>query len=636
MLILNLLCRMLNLFYSRLSLTRRSSIIPEKIITIQSEEDLKNITEGIGRYEYSRGVEGKVIVDLTSLRGIEEKDDKLRILAGTLWKEVIGFKPELFGNLNFSVGGSVEYGDAGFGFNEFRFIKDRVEVEAYLNGEKYTGRYKGGIIYAVLVKKENKELIVKSLTSQEFDVIYYKLKSWFSSGIPPFRDITLVWRDGKFELSATYPKLREELLKKFITDLSDGKIIYEDLSFPHKYRYFGTTTIDNLYKIKDQITNSIEAYLRISFNKVYFSIYSNTSLIFPPDVELSNFSDTSGENNLNGCIMCGKCVDVCPYVEYTKSKIYSPLGFYVLQSLGSSVQINCHMCGKCVDVCPANLDIISDISKSAVYDINNVRTENKLKELKSEKVILITPISSRFEERILKSLLYLYSKGLKVGLKYIDLDIQRLVKNQIDWKLLSNQFSGINLIITITPEEYYYLQPLKRYSVLDIDYIENYVMSDVEIDKSKLHIPCYFRDLEKKIKPSKCSFAFLDLLNNKNMPSKINAEITLCPFTSEKLNIKTPLDIVIPQINLNIIDLIASKIRKSLENSAQLLDDAKWYYGIADDIYHEVTDSLFLYALKEIPLEEALILYFYIDRIDEFSSEEKKILEEKIIQLLTK
>lgn len=79
---------MLNLLYSQLSLTRKSSITPERVITVKTEEDLKNITEAVARYEYFRGSEGKIIADLTRLRGVEEADDKLKVLAGTPWRDV--------------------------------------------------------------------------------------------------------------------------------------------------------------------------------------------------------------------------------------------------------------------------------------------------------------------------------------------------------------------------------------------------------------------------------------------------------------------------------------------------------------------------------------------------------------------
>ncbi|BFH72714.1 4Fe-4S dicluster domain-containing protein [Sulfurisphaera javensis] len=625
---------MLNLLYSQLSLTRKSSILPDRVVTVKSEEDLKNISEGVGRYEYTRGIEGKIIVDLTNLKGIERKDDKLRVLAGTHWREVISYNPEIFGNLDFSVAGSIEYSDAGFGFNEFRFIKDRAEVEAYLNGNKYVGKYKGGIIYAVLIRQESKELVTKSFESNDFDVIYYKIKSWFATSYPAFRDITVAWNNGKFVLNVTYTKVREELLKNFISDFPEGQILYEDLNFPHKYRYFGVVSFDDLYKIKDQILKSTRAFLRIGFKNIYFSIYSNTFLNFP-GIELNNFSDINETNLLNGCIMCGKCVEVCPYSEYKGSPVYSPLGFYVLQALGSSIQINCHMCGKCVEVCPANLDILSDISKTATYEVKTTSDSLNIKELNSNRVIVITPISLDLKERLVKALLYLYSKGSIVGIKYLDININDLIKNKIDWKSISTKFTGITQIITLTPEEYYYLQPLKQYLVLDISYIEDYVLPEIEIDYKKLHIPCYLKDLEKKIKPSKCSFAFLDILNNTSVPNNIKDEITLCPLTARKLNIKTPLDLLIPTINLGIINQTVNKIKEKLKDSSQLLDDAIWYSGIADDLYSQISDNLYTYALQEVPKEELLLLYLYLDNVD-LNQQDKKNLEQKIPQLLIK
>ena len=623
---------MLNLLYSQLSLTKKSSIIPERVITIRSEEDLKNLSGAVGRYEYSRGYEGKIIADLTRLRGIEEKDNKLRVLAGTSWREVINKKPEIFGNLDFSVGGSVEYGDAGFGFYEFRFIKDRVEVEAYLNGNKYIGKYKGGIIYAVLVRKENKEIVTKTYETKDFDELYYMIKGWFLSTFPPFRDVTIQWKDEKFTLTVSYTKLRESLLSNFVKNFHDGEIIYEDSSFPHKYRYFGQIDFSNLLALKDRIQRSKRAFIRIGLNKVYFSIYSDTFLSFP-EVELSPLSDTLEENKLNGCIMCGKCVDVCPYSEYKGSLVYSPLGFYALQALGSAIQINCHMCGKCVEVCPAKLDIISDISKTVTYNIQQMEKEKKVKEFSYKREIVITPISSSLEERLLKALLYLYSKGSIVGVKYLDINIQDLVRGKVNWKEIAKEFNGVSQIITITPEEYYYLQPLKNFDILDINYIEEYTIAEQEI-KEELHVPCYLRGVKKE--SGKCSYAFLDMLNNTNVKSEIKAKVTLCPFTAKKLNIVTPLDLLIPKINKEAVKLIASKIKKGLKDASKILDDARWYIDLADALYEEISNKLYESELKNLQPEELLVLYFYLDSVEDFTAEEKKLLERIISKLLLK
>jgi len=485
------------------------------------------------------------------------------------------------------VGGSVEYGDAGFGFNEFRFIKDRVKVEAYLNGNKYVGKYKGGIIYAVLVRKENKELITKSYETKDFDALYYMIKSWFSVTFPPFRDITVQWKDRKFTLNVSYTKLRENLLSDFVENFYEGKVIYENASFPHKYRYFGLVDFSRLLELKERIKKSKQAILRMNFNRVYFSIYSDTFLSFP-ETELFPTSDTIEENKLNGCIMCGKCVEVCP----------------------------------------AKLDILSDMSKIATYDIQQLENK-KVKDLNYKREIIITPISSVLEDRILKSLLYLYSKGSIVGFKYVDVNIQDLVRGRVDWKEIANQFNGVSQLITITPEEYYYLQPLKNYAILDINYIEEYTIIDEEIKKEELHVPCYLRDFEKKIKPSKCSYAFLDILNNTNIKSDIKAKITLCPFTAKKLSIVTPLDLLIPQINKEAVKLISSKIKKNLEDSSKILDDAKWYVGVADSIYSELSNKMYDAGLRTLQPEELIMLYFYLDSLEDFTQEEKKVIGEK-------
>ena len=623
---------MLNLLYSQLSLTRKSSIIPERVITVKSEEDLKNITEAVGRYEYLRGSEGKIVADLTKLRGIEEIGDKLRVLAGTPWRDVKEKNPEILGNLDFSVGGSVEYGDAGFGFYEFKFIKDRVEVEAYLNGNKYIGKYKGGIIYSVLIRKENKEIITKAYEAKDLDELYYMIKGWFSVTFPPFRDVTIQWKDDKFTLTVSYTKLREKLLSDLVKNFYKGGIIYEEVSFPHKYRYFGQIDFSKLPELKERIKKSKQTTLRISFNKVYFSVYSDIFLSFP-EAELFPHSDIIEENELNGCIMCGKCVEVCPYSEYKGSLVYSPLGFYILQALGSAIQINCHMCGKCVEVCPAKLDIISEISKTAVYNIKQIE-KGKVKELSYKREIVVTPIGASLEDRILKAILYLYSKGSIAGIKYLDVNIQDLVRGKIDWKKIAKQFAGVSQIITITPEEYYYLQPLKNYAILDINYIEEYTIADQEIKKEELHIPCYLKGFGKE--NIKCSYAFLDILNNTSSKSEIKAKVTLCPFTAKKLNIATPLDLLIPQVNKEAVKLISRKIKRNLEKSSKILDDAKWYMGVADPLYDELANEIYEVELKTLQPEELLILYFYLDSLEDFTQEEKKIIGEKIARLLLK
>lgn len=88
------------------------------------------------------------------------------------------------------MGGSVHFEDAGFGFNEFGPIRRRVEVEAVMNGEEYRGPFRGGIISAVIIRKDPRPLSYMKL-ERSFDFVINRVKYWFSTGIPPFRDITV-------------------------------------------------------------------------------------------------------------------------------------------------------------------------------------------------------------------------------------------------------------------------------------------------------------------------------------------------------------------------------------------------------------------------------------------------------------
>jgi hypothetical protein len=172
------------------------------------------------------------------------------------------------------------------------------------------------------------------------------------------------------------------------------------------------------------------------------------------------------------------------------SPIYTPLGLYVLQPLGfAEGLINCHMCGKCVDVCPSKLDILSDLRKYARY--NKIDTSlPEVRELPATSVIVLTPISKGLEDRAIRALLYLHSKGKKVGLIKLDINVLDLLLDKVDWENISKKLEGVNEILTITPEEYHYLQPIKRFKIIDIIFVEESILPDTDIEGENLHIPC--------------------------------------------------------------------------------------------------------------------------------------------------
>ncbi|BCU69422.1 4Fe-4S dicluster domain-containing protein [Stygiolobus caldivivus] len=621
------------LLLSQLSLTRRSSSLP-KLIKVNSTTDLSKL-RGMARYEFSRGIDGNEILDLTSLRGVEDLGDKIKVLSGTPWRDVIKYNPETYGNLDFSVGGSVFFGDAGFGFNEFGLIKDRVEVEGYLNGIKYTGKYNGGIIYAVYIKKESKQLAYKGYTSDDIDAVLYKLKNWFTLGFPAFRDITINIQGGLAKLIVSYPSIREQLLLMYVSDLQKVDPIYEDLTPRHKYQYFGTTDLNGLFQIKENIKRSERTILRFRGTRVYFTIYSNTPLKFAENTPLTAYSDSDGQNDLNGCVLCGRCVDVCPYGEMMGSPVYTPLGLYVLQPLGfAEGLVNCHMCGKCVEVCPSKLDILTDLRKYARYDKIDFALP-EIRELPASSVIVLTPISKGLEDRAIRALLYLHSKGKKVGIIRLDINVIDLLLDRADWTAVAKKLENVNEIITITPEEYHYLQALKRLKILDINFVEELVLPDTEIEGKELHIPCMIGIRTENDELNKCSLAFLQSISNKSVESKVSAKYTLCPITAKKLNIKTPLDTIFPTLNLQALENTISKLHQGEEDTELVVDDAKWYEGIAEELFIKVNERTLSAQLNRFTKEEMLLLYFYMDKFESLSDKDKEIITKEITKLFS-
>jgi ferredoxin len=621
------------LLFSQITLTRRSSITP-RVVRIKSENELQGIKNAVARYEFARGIEGSTIIDLTSLKGVEDLGDKIRILAGTKWREVLPYKPEIYANLDFSVGGSVAFGDAGFGFNEFGFVRDRVEVEAYLNGVKYIGKYKGGIIYAVYVRKESKELVSKSYKADTLDAVIYKLKSWFQNYLPPFRDITVVYSQGSVILNVAYTRIREVLLQRFLDDMQNSDIIYEDLSSRHEYRYFGLIDFKDIESLKENIKKSEKSFLRFKGEKVFFSIYSHVPLVFPSTVTLLPYSDSADKNNLNGCVLCGRCVDVCPYGELMGSPVYTPIGLYVLNPLGvTEGLINCHQCGRCVDVCPSKLDIISLIKKNAKY--NFVSELPSIKELPAKSVIVLTRLSHGLEDRAIRAILYYLAKNKKVGVIVLDIDINNLLTDSVDWNSLSKKLDGIYEIFTITPEEYYYLQTLASLKSINISLVEQDALQDADINSEELHVPCLLR---LNIGGSnKCSLAFLERLNKIDEERKqlvLNEKIkyTLCPITAQKYKLKSPLDMIIPSIDLRQLSNIVDKFRKGLQESVYIIDDAKWYEGVCDELYTKLTEGIYQQSVKSLSLQELVILYFFEDKAN-LSESEKRIIDKEVVKI---
>jgi|GEM_PF-5866961 hypothetical protein len=64
-----------SLVFSALSLTKITNP-PKRVLKVMRREDISE--EGTPRYEYFRGVEGDVVLDMTDMRGIEDMGEDSR------------------------------------------------------------------------------------------------------------------------------------------------------------------------------------------------------------------------------------------------------------------------------------------------------------------------------------------------------------------------------------------------------------------------------------------------------------------------------------------------------------------------------------------------------------------------------
>ncbi|BDC00190.1 4Fe-4S dicluster domain-containing protein [Saccharolobus caldissimus] len=612
-------------FYRILKPTKISDI---KVNNIIKYKDGIVIKEGsTPRYEYFRGIEGENIVDFIGYTGIEDLGDKIKVKAGTKWLDILrNYNIEFWSNLDFTIGGSVFFNDPISGFNEFGKIKDRVEVDGFINGEFYSGKYKGGIVINVYLKKENKEIIYERFDGNLNDLITI-IKNWYSTRIPVFRDVSIVKKDKESYILVSYPKIRERLVIDLIRDFSIEKNpIYEYMNY--EYWYLGYIPINDINNIIKQFEAADFSILRFRKDEIAFSLYSNKPL--NPILNALEYSTVEGNNLFSGCILCGKCIDVCPYGKQVNDVFHTPLGFYTISYFEKENELaNCHMCGLCESVCPVTLNITESLKRNS--KLNEIRPKNVINIPNKifTSVLLITPLSEELEDQIIKSIIYLRKKGKKIGILYLNIDFTKLIKDELN----ISELEKIKEIYVVTPEEYFYLQKLRKKTLVDIYHVQLLAMDELKLDKSKLHIPCLLRG-EVSLSELVCSNIFLNILNSKDNIRKINKEITLCPLTAKELKIKTPLDLLGIDINENYIENIIKKVNKEINNIRDIEEDLNWYNNIDDNIIYEIYSNIIDNVVKDEKLENLLLIYFKLNKIDGIGDNIKKILTEKIEKII--
>lgn len=570
----------------------------KKVIIVKSENDIaNNLVNATPIYDYFRNrFTGENVLDLTSLRGVEDLGDRIKILAGTKWRDVIRYNPEVWSVLDFSVGGSVYFSDEGFGFNEFGELSKRVEVEAYLNGEKYKGKYKGGVIYAVYVRKETKPLRFKKI-SGDLKFILSKIKSLLGYSPLPFRDISILIEKNNATLIVSYPEVREIIVKRFLEGFSDGEIPKFSLG-DYKYIYVGKTSADNLDE--KELEKATKAWITFRNKEAFYVILSENNLNF-------NLSTL----NFNGCVLCGKCVEVCPHSSQKDSSVFSPLGFYVLSARNEeSLVANCHMCGLCENVCPAKLDILSALKSKASLKTLYPKTNFYVPQKRS---IVITAISEPLIQDIFKLIKFLSIKGVRVGIITLDESLDKLVKGEIDKEKARKLLEGVEEIITLTPEEAYYLEALKSVKILEITFAYT-LLSDIlnEMLKIKrIHYSCFYR----RDAYNGCSYELLNLVNEEGYGSLLpNAEVTLCPLAARKLKIKSYVDLLGVNLDPSSVDAIYEEILKASSSISPILDDLSWYRKFDEKLFEDIVDNVISSAIQDKDYSDLLLFYLNIDK----------------------
>ncbi|AWR96441.1 hypothetical protein DFR86_02005 [Acidianus sulfidivorans JP7] len=593
----------------------------KKTIIVKSEDDVKNnLVNSAPVYDHFRAskVQAETILDFTSLKGIEDLGDSIKVLAGTSWKEIIKYNPETYFPFEFSVGGSVYFNDSGFGFNEFGNFPNRVEVEAYLNGEKYKGKFTGGIIYAVYIKKETKPLKFLKV-SGELNFVLSRAKSLLSNSPLPVRDISLIKNEEETSLVVSYPEIREILVKRYLEGFTAGEPIFFSPKI-YKYLYIGKTNLNLLNA--EELQKAKYLYITLRNNEAFYTILSDVELKIDTDYPSINF---------NGCVLCGKCVNVCPHSTQRDSSIFSPLGFYVLSTKNEENYVaNCHMCGICEQVCPADLDILTALQSKA--KLNSISPSLNIN-VPQSKSIIITAISEQLLQDIFKLIKFLSLKGLKLGIITLDEPLDRLVTGNIDKEKARKLLEGVDEIITVTPEEAYYLQVLKSIKIIDITFAYSLLHSIIDdmMKNMKVHYPCFYSG----IKYSGCSYELLNLVNSEGYGSKMpKAEVSLCPLSAKKLGIKSYIDLLgITSIDTSILDKIYDEIIKSISSLNQIIDDLSWYKEVDPAIFDSVIDKAIISSLEDKDYFDLLLFYININKYD-FKEEIKNKVYDNIKKVL--
>ncbi|MGC9105183.1 MAG: NADH-quinone oxidoreductase subunit I [Thermoprotei archaeon] len=628
-------------FYALLARTKVGAI-PRKVVAVKDGTQMSE--PGVPRFENFRGAEGDVVYDLRGYKGVVGYDENVvTVKAATTWGEVYKRFPDVmaFSVLeDFAVGGSLYFGDPFFGLNEFRMLKLAVqEVRYFKDGQVRVGLPEPGSIPLEVTLKRNKaELVWKRFETNNVDEILVYLRQLAARGLVPFRHFEVRKLGPDFEAIAVYTKLREGLVKP-ILDLfgvwvqtsPEGPVSLKSLNWP-LYMYFGVIEGNDIFSLKPVLSDpGVKAVVVLERSRYWVSLFSNRPLGNISGLTLLPFSDAPDtEAVTSGCVLCGKCVEVCPHAELKGSFVYSPLGFFADQSFTDVSEIaTCDFCGICEAVCPVKLPILDSFSVKArfVTEARALQEEGQV----TDKVLLITgDVKDAMKDEISYAVVYLTNKGEDVSTYVVPVSLTDLVRTRDLPPEIRQKLQRADKIYVILPEMYRALSSV--FDVSKLVFLEEVALAELESKgaKHRVHWPCYLREGK-----GDCSHAFYDYATNSKTDVRLGYDVTLCPLTSAKLGIPTPLAIL-GKVSTDSSRLLAldSEIKARYADAITdtLKEDLDWYVGLSDEAVHEIKLEAMLMAVKGVPKEDIEKLKNFV-QVTDSSSETTKLLHNTLRML---
>ena len=612
-------------FYSLLTKTRRGQL-PKRVISVLTGQEFG--AEGVPRFEYFRGVPGEVVYDLTRFRGIVSHDeDSVTVRAGTTWKEVLDKFPDVvtFSVLEFSVGGSVYFDDPIFGFNEYKSIRSVARVKAFSQGKVEEGQYNGGIPIEVTLKRSKDEVIHYKSNLVSASQFMTTIIDW--APLPHlFRDITFEKKGKEFSLYVSYTKLRSDLVARRLTSLPrleerDSPFFESVESYKRIYWYYGTLQASELGLLNQFVNlDNVDMVVRLGRRgTITFSLYSDSPLSLPPELTLLSFSDMPNTQAFTSpCIMCGECVEVCPHVRLKGGVGYSPLGFYALRPFYDVSEIaTCSYCGACEAICPVNLPILRDFAPFTTFV--EVKGPGISSSETAQEVLLVTDVSSSLEEEVKLALVFLKSKGIDAKPYYYPKSFRDILVRRVQGDVVQRDLAFAKRIYVVTPEEY---RVLKNYlKDKEVVLVQELALNDLK-GTYKVHRGCYY-----DLRTDNCSYAFLDLMSGRKTEKKLDFDVSLCPFSANKLNISTPLRLLLGSR----IAKYEEKIHPIIEMYRNLIkkykEELEWYEGLDEEAMRMVKEGVMIQAIKAINVEDVADLIGLLESRATSDEETKLLLE---------